>query len=97
MAEFCEECWKEMNGDVKWLKYTISKDLDLCEGCEQWKPVVIVEHQGYYKYIFRFFILPFRIIKDIICTLWKLLLLLHIIVKKIKLKKEKLSNKKDRQ
>ncbi len=96
MAEFCEECWKEMNGDVKWLKYTISEELDLCEGREQWKPVVIVKHQGYDNYIARLFILPFGIIHDIIFILWKLFSLPCLIVKKINLKKGNLPNKKDR-
>ena len=42
MAEFCLECWNELmetNDPPK--KYHISKELDLCEGCGQWKPVLI--------------------------------------------------------
>ena len=41
MAEFCLDCWNELNHtrlieeDV-----VLSDDLDLCEGCAQWKPVI---------------------------------------------------------
>ncbi len=41
MAEFCLDCWNKLNGtcdtEDDWV---ISKDLDLCEGCGQWKHVV---------------------------------------------------------
>ena len=43
MAEFCPECMKRYHGyyagDQK--KYVLSKDLDLCEGCGEWKRVVV--------------------------------------------------------
>lgn len=43
MAEFCKECFMKDFADI--IKddeeLMISKDLDLCEGCEEFKPVVI--------------------------------------------------------
>ena len=40
MAEFCLDCWNKLNGthytpDQVWLEE------DLCEGCGEWKPVVV--------------------------------------------------------
>lgn len=39
MAEFCPECWNKLteNRFAK-EKYILSKDLDLCERCRQYKP-----------------------------------------------------------
>ena len=44
MAEFCLDCLNKLNGrnDPK-SKYIISRDLDLCEGCGEWKHVVVME------------------------------------------------------
>jgi len=47
MAEFCPDCWNRINGsedDKK--KYVLSKDLDLCEGCGEWKHVIIRERDN---------------------------------------------------
>lgn len=47
MAEFCPDCWNRINGsedDKK--KYVLSKDLDLCEGCGEWKHVIIRERNN---------------------------------------------------
>lgn len=42
MAEFCKECLMEIYGvDLKKKKIIMSKDLDLCENCGEWKPVVV--------------------------------------------------------
>ncbi len=42
MAEFCLDCWNKLNetNDSK-RKYVISKDLDLCEGCGEYKHVIV--------------------------------------------------------
>lgn len=42
MAEFCAECFYKLHG-VSHLKIglTVSKDLDLCEGCEKVTHVVV--------------------------------------------------------
>jgi len=42
MAEFCLECWKRINEETgEGKRYILSNDLDLCEGCGEFKPVVI--------------------------------------------------------
>ena len=49
MAEFCLDCWNRINGtNDSPEKYIISKDLDLCEGCGEWKPVIEGFRNGYY-------------------------------------------------
>ena len=38
MAEFCLDCWNRLNEtDALPGKYILSKELDLCEGCGEWK------------------------------------------------------------
>ena len=86
MAEFCLECWNRLNEttyDEK--KYVISKDLDLCEGCGEWKPVIIMERRAYYIRKFRFF-LPIKIIYHIIYFFWRLFLLPYVVFCYIKSK-----------
>ena len=48
MAEFCLECWNEINesNDTENM-YFLSKELDLCEECGQWKPVIIAAKPAY--------------------------------------------------
>lgn len=42
MAECCVECWnKIMNTNDSPKKFVVSRELDLCEECGQWKPVII--------------------------------------------------------
>lgn len=42
MAEFCLDCWNELNGcNSREGDVTLSFGLDFCEGCGEWKPVVI--------------------------------------------------------
>lgn len=44
MAEFCPECWNELNGtDEPTDSWVLSEDLELCEGCGAWKHVIIRE------------------------------------------------------
>ncbi len=43
MAEFCLDCWNRMNGT----HYTereiiLTRGLELCEGCGQWKRTTVV-------------------------------------------------------
>ena len=40
MAEFCLDCWNEMNG-THYTPEQVVLEEDLCEGCGSWKPVVI--------------------------------------------------------
>ena len=49
MAEFCPECWNKINGTCEdERKYILSKDLELCEGCGEWKKVIVIVRKGYY-------------------------------------------------
>ncbi len=43
MAEFCLECWLENSETDMPKRYVLSKYLDLCEGCQEYKQVVIRE------------------------------------------------------
>ncbi len=41
MAEFCLDCWNKLNGTHSTERdYILSDDLDLCEGCGQFRPVI---------------------------------------------------------
>ena len=43
MAEFCRDCFLRMEGDDRLAnRIILSRDLDLCEGCGEWKRVVEV-------------------------------------------------------
>ena len=44
MAEFCFDCFKEMmeTEDEQW-RYVFTDELELCEGCAQYKRVVVNE------------------------------------------------------
>ena len=46
MAEFCLECWNKMNhrNDSSW-RYVLSWELDICEGCGEWKRVIVCERE----------------------------------------------------
>lgn len=41
MAEYCFDCWKQLHGRVGKGDVVLSKELDLCEGCGEWKHVVV--------------------------------------------------------
>lgn len=42
MAEFCLDCWNKIMGvNDPPGKYIISREVDLCEECGEWKPVII--------------------------------------------------------
>lgn len=41
MAEFCFACFKEIDGDQTLTEDDVVMDIDLCEGCDEWKPCVI--------------------------------------------------------
>lgn len=49
MAEFCLDCWNRIMGtNDPSKKYIISKEVDLCEGCGEYKPVIIRMKDRYY-------------------------------------------------
>ena len=92
MAEFCLECLNRINETQDSpKKYIFSKELDLCEGCGEWKRVVIVERKYYYLRKLRYFILPFKIIYWTLYCLWRLLILPYLIYTN---RKRKNKNKK---
>lgn len=42
MAEFCLDCWNKLsNKNFTEKDYVLSRELDLCEECGEWKPVII--------------------------------------------------------
>ena len=42
MSEFCLECWNKINDtSIRKKDVILSSELDLCEGCGQWKPVIV--------------------------------------------------------
>jgi len=83
MAEFCLECWNKINnGKDDEKNYILSKELELCEECGEWKHVIIAERRCYYEYRYRHFILPYYIIYGIVYCLWRLLRYLFKIFKK---------------
>lgn len=85
MADFCLECWNKINESADSpKKYIFSKDLGLCEGCGEWKSVIIAERKDYYLYKLRYIIFPFKIIFKIIYILWRILILPFLIYKYIK-------------
>ncbi len=47
MAEFCLDCWNRINNtNDPPEKYIFSDELDLCEGCAEWKRVIVTERRG---------------------------------------------------
>ncbi len=87
MAEFCLDCWNKLNESFdSERKYILSKELYLCEGCNEYKSVIIMERKAYYIHKFRFFIFPFKIIFILVYIAWRLLILPYLIFKYVKLK-----------
>ena len=51
MSEICFECFNKMcGGKEKYRRYVISRDLDLCEECGEYKKVVVCERR-YSRYM----------------------------------------------
>ena len=48
MAEFCLDCWnKIMETDDPPKKFVLSRELELCEACGAWKPVIAAVRKRY--------------------------------------------------
>lgn len=87
MAEFCLECWNRINCEENDKSmYIISKSLELCEGCGEYKPVIIMERSAYYIHNFEYIIFPFRIIYKVIYFIFSLILLPYFKIKNNKTK-----------
>ncbi len=85
MAEFCLDCLNRINeSNEPARKYIISKDLDLCEGCGEWKHTVIMYRKAYWLHKLRFVIFPFKVIGIIIYVFLSIPLLPWIIYKRNK-------------
>ena len=62
MAEFCLDCWNELNGtNDSPRKYVISRELDLCEGCGEYKHVIVRMKRYYYLRTIDILLIPFKI------------------------------------
>lgn len=83
MAEFCLECWNRLNDtEYSKKKYIISEELELCEGCGEYKPIIIMERRAYYMHKLRYFLLPFRIIYSVLYLIWAVALHLYLLCRK---------------
>jgi len=88
MAEFCPECFRKIhNKEDDKTKYVLSDTLNLCEGCGEYKHVIIMEQKEYYMYNLRYLILPFKFIYKVIYVLWRILILPYLIYKDVKRRK----------
>ena len=57
MAEFCLECLNRINETKEpAIKYIMSEELNLCEGCGQWKRTVSMYRLSYWLWKLRFII-----------------------------------------
>ena len=53
MAEICLECWNKLTSSNHTEKdYVLSDDLYLCENCEEYKRVIIVERSWLSKKLY---------------------------------------------
>ena len=85
MAEICIDCWiKETKGRKKRNGYVITKNLELCEICGEYKNVIICTRKVYLKNKYPLLFLPY----DILFFLWRLLILPYLIIKNWKYLKE---------
>ncbi len=65
MAEFCLECWNKLNDtNYKPIHYVLSRDLEFCEECEQFKRVVVKRRCFYYLARIRQDITDLKNLKD---------------------------------
>ena len=63
MAETCLECWNKENlSNDKPGKYILSEELELCEGCGEYKHTIVMYRSAYYRRKFRYILFPFEII-----------------------------------
>lgn len=88
MADFCLDCWNKINKtNDSGRKYILTEDLELCEGCGEWKRVIIAKRNSYYMYELRYVTFPIEIIGDFIYLLLRLFMLLCSFFKRKILKK----------
>ncbi len=62
MAETCLECWNKENcSNDKPSRYILSKELELCEECGEYKHTIVMYRSAYYRRKFRYILFPFEI------------------------------------
>ncbi len=73
-AEFCPECWNKINGtNDPPEKFIISEESDLCEGCGEYKPVVIkVKEYDDYDALVTWLLWPWLLLEWLICLPYKI-------------------------
>ncbi len=87
MADFCLDCWNEMlNKNDPASTYIITKELYLCEGCAEFKPVVIALRKNYIWRRLKL-IPPINFLCKFFYILWRILILPYSIYKYKKGKK----------
>lgn len=75
MAEFCVQCWNRINGtDDPPSKFIISKDLQLCEGCGEFKNIVIMERLCDHTDKFQLIAFPLKAVYILLFVLWRILI-----------------------
>lgn len=46
MAEFCLDCWNRLNHTSYTERdFILSEELELCEGCAKFKPIILAERK----------------------------------------------------
>jgi len=89
MAEFCVDCWNELNGtDYPEKKYILTDTYELCEGCADLKRVIVCERKEYYLYKLRYVLFPFKCIYIILYVLIRIPLIPYLIYKQKKRRKK---------
>lgn len=47
MAEFCLDCWNKLNHtNYTEEDFVLSEELELCEGCAEFKPIILQERKS---------------------------------------------------
>ena len=92
MAEFCLECWNKLNKtNDSYKKYIFSDYLELCEGCGEWKIVIVAYKSHYYYRKLRYILFPFVIVWKILDFLFRVLMIPYNIYRMCKIKAEDVS------
>ncbi len=74
MAEFCFDCWKKLfDKNAQKEKYIISEYDFLCEGCGEYKPIIITEKKTYYLRLLKQVFFPVILIFIIISIPFRLI------------------------
>ena len=67
MVEICLDCLNNLNNRKDSpQKYILSEELELCEECEEYKRVIVIERKYYYLHKFRFVLFPIQVIGRIL-------------------------------